>query len=376
MEVYLFVAYKSLYKSSEKEVSPGTLKTLATTLVGTIKEINAYTKEGGGNRTFCFVHKDKDKLLALGETTPYLIDKKTNEMVPIAVDSSSESRGTKSASLWKDCIICANPGSPERLSPFDDNNVAKSTHTFKTGVKINIKSEGDNMQNSLEVLGDKVYLVSTGLRLVIMNLLPPYEEETFMGETQFEDLCVFGKRVVGLTRTGAIMYVEKPTKISQLPVGGSEVYTHVKNALDNILVAKFDTQTSVSTLLLLDRNLRVRFQVALKKSTSHIRTIAVSRMKAGYRIAWILQRQTHLDVVLIANNRMAVLGERPPMAQSMNFAMTLLTPHKPNTAIVSLESTKLQIVTLDKRKGNVIKEKKVKEEKEKEETGVFEDENN
>ena len=196
-----------------------------------------------------------------------------------------------------------------------------------------------------------------------------------MEETKFEDLCVFGKRVVGLTKSGAIMYVEKPTKISQLPVEESEVCTHVKNALDNILVAKYDMQTSVSTLLLLDRKLRVRFQVPLNTSTSHIRTIVVSRTKSGYRIAWILQRQSHLDIVLIANNRMAVLTERPPLTQTMNFAIALLTPHKPNTAIVSLESTNLHVVTLDKRKGNFIKEKK-KEEKEKEETGVVEDENN
>ena len=327
MEVYLFVAYKSLYKSSNTEVSAGTLKTLATTLVGTIKEINAFTKGGEGNRTFCFLHKDKDRLLALGETTPYLINKKSLEMVPIVVNSSSGASGSKSAALWKDCIICASPGSLEKLSPFDGNNIVESTYTFKTGVKVNIKSEGDNMQNSLEVLEDKVYLVSTGLKLVIMNLIPPYEEETFMEETEFEDVCVFGKKAVGLTKSGAIMYVDKATKISQLPVGGSEVYTHVKNALDNIIVAKFDSQTSVSTLLLLDRKLRVRFQVPLNTSTSHIRTIVVSRTKSGYRIAWILQRQSHLDIVLIANNRMAVLTERPPLTQTMNFAIasSLLT---------------------------------------------------
>jgi len=153
-----------------------------------------------------------------------------------------------------------------------------------------------------------------------------------------------------MTIEGEVGYAEGSFHLVQLPKSQNEdQFSHIKDALDNIIVAKFNCQSNKSTLMLLGKNLRVRSELELQESLSHIRTIVVTRARGGYRIAWILHRQTYLDIVLIARNKMVSI-KRPDLTMGMNFGLGTLAPFRPNIAVVSMDDRNLHFVSLERNK--------------------------
>jgi len=345
LEIYLIASYRPFRHDTKVLIWSSTGRVLSLARRATLdKKLH---KHAATNRVMSILTLNKKyrglyekgspvwHMLCLGETKKYLVTKdlKSEQEIKISENICQIKNCAESEKFW----ILAEDGTSFK---FFDKKTGEVVHTtFSTTVRMNINWMGDNMQNSVFVHKDRLYVANTQRILRSVELIEPYNKIDYFPEDTCEDICVFQGEVYGVSSTGVIRKVGSETE-EQLTLQPNECVTHIRGFESNLFVVVYTKETEKIGIYQLSPAMKVLSKVETGVSRDHLRNLDFSTCY-GVGIMWLSHRNSHLSIVFFNNRKMALL--QSPQGEirngeGMHFGLAVLSATK---AIVSDEKGKL-----------------------------------
>jgi len=334
LEIYLIASYRPLHSASSDRISCPTSTLLRLSKTARLDTRTQDPESIPKDRLLGILTLDprlnkidsssghKWHMVCFGEENLYLVseDLKQREILKLKESFRYLKTGAESRKYW----IFANDGSSSRLISKDTGEIEFSTTDMV--VRSNIIGDGDNMQNSILVHKDILYMVTTQHFLKSLDLSnPTITPDTLFDGELFEDICIFENKVLATTLQGKVRIVGSNSTY-QIGIAADEQVSHIRAYNSSLFAVTFDRYKKTLYLYYLAKDFTTRQKIELTKTKDHLRNMAFSQVR-GIGILWLNHRSSHLDVVLFNRRKMALVKQTQVDSDyGMAFALAVLKP--------------------------------------------------